>query len=155
MTAPARTIRQSSRVHAHARTLPHVGEWRVELRDDTRSEVFRRVATLIALASGRAEGPFGAWEHVELSARDDVALLVDWANELIGRGEASGAAYADARDIELTPPAGRAAPQWRLTAQVRGRAVRDWRSPLKAATYHGARLERRDGRWYATLLFDI
>ncbi|MGA8032013.1 MAG: hypothetical protein WCB48_06435, partial [Casimicrobiaceae bacterium] len=86
---------------AHARTLPHVGEWRVELRGDTRSEAFRRVATLIACASGRTSGALGKWEPVSLSARDDVALLVDWANELIGRGEASGMAYADVRDMEL------------------------------------------------------
>ena len=156
MTAPARVAtRRGHRGRVNARTLPHVGEWKIELRGDTRDEVFRRVVTLIACVSGHVSGPLGDWEPVTLSARDDAALLVDWANELIGRGEASSMAYGDVRDVELTPPAGRASPDWRLTAQVRGRPVRQWRSPLKAATYHGVRLERRDSQWYATLLFDI
>ena len=114
-----------------------------------------RVATLIACASGRTNGARGRWEPVELSARDDVALLVGWANELIARSEASGMAYAEVRDMELTPPGGRVYPEWRLTAEVRGRPVDDWRSSLKAAAGRGAELERRGGQWHATLLFDI
>jgi SHS2 domain-containing protein len=40
-------------------------------------------------------------------------------------------------------------------AEVRGRAVPRWRSPLKAATYHGAVVERRDGAWRGEVLFDV
>ncbi len=135
-------------------TLP-VGEWRVELRGDTRDELFSRVATLIACAAGRTNGTHGTWEPVALSARDDAALLAGWANELIGRGEASGMAYAEVRNIELSPPGGRASPAWHLTAEIRGRPVDDWRSSLKAANGRRAGLERRGGQWHATLSFDI
>ena len=89
---PARRGKRARVSRPPARTLPHVGEWRVELRGDTRGELFSRVATLIACASGRTNGTYGAWEPVALSAKDDVVLLARWANELIGRGEASGMA---------------------------------------------------------------
>ncbi|MDE3127541.1 MAG: archease [Gemmatimonadota bacterium] len=136
---------------AATRTLPHVGEWKVEVRAASRDEAFAEVARLIAAEAGRAAGEPGPWEPVGLDARDGVTLLVDWANELIGRGEASGRAYDEVRALAI----GDAGPGLRLAAEVRGRAVPDWRSPIKAATYHGASLERRGGRWRARLLFDI
>jgi SHS2 domain-containing protein len=33
--------------------------------------------------------------------------------------------------------------------------VREWESALKAATYHGLRLERERGAWKARVLFDV
>ncbi|HVA57753.1 MAG TPA: archease [Gemmatimonadaceae bacterium] len=143
------------------RTLAHVGEWRIEVRADSREEVFAEVARQIARAAGPTVGSDGDWERVALAARDDATLLVDWANELIGRGEAAGRAYAEVRNIALapsgdTPAASTAAFQRsQLTAEIRGRRVPEWRSPLKAATYHGAAFERRRTRWFAALLFDI
>ncbi|HEU4990349.1 MAG TPA: archease [Gemmatimonadaceae bacterium] len=153
--APAGARRAGVRRRGSARTRPHVGEWNVTLSGATRERIFARVATLIAHAAGRAGDSAGDWESVAVTAPDEAALLVDWANELIGRGEASGLAYADLRDVAVLPPAPGASPHWRVTAQVRGRPVVEWRSPLKAATYHGATLVQRDGRWHATLLFDI
>ena len=154
--APAGARRAGVRRRGSARTRPHVGEWNVTLSGATRERIFARVAVLIARAAGRAGGAAGAWEPVALTAPDEAALLVDWANELIGRGEASGLAYAEVQSVTVLPPAaGSASPQWHVSAQVRGYPVLEWRSPLKAATYHGAALVRRDGRWHATLLFDI
>lgn len=136
---------------ATTRTLAHVGEWKVEIRGPSRAEVFAEVARLVAAEAGRAAGPPGPWEHVALAARDGAALLVDWANELIGRGEAAGRAYDELRDLAIADAGG----EVRLSADVRGRPVPDWRSPIKAATYHGASLDGRRGRWRAELLFDI
>ncbi len=164
MTAPSMTAksvvprrrRTGDRTRkATGRTLPHVGEWKVELRGHTRNDLFQRVAPLIAFTAGRTSEPPTAWEQVALSARDEVALLVDWANELIGRSEASGAAYTDVRNLEVAPPVEHAGDPWRLTAEVCGRPVAEWRSALKAATYHGAMVERDRGGWRGTLLFDI
>ena len=33
--------------------------------------------------------------------------------------------------------------------------VEEWVSPLKAATYHGATVERQDSGWRAVVLFDV
>ena len=38
---------------------------------------------------------------------------------------------------------------------VLGEPVEEWVSPLKAATYHGATVERQDSGWRAVVLFDV
>ena len=141
-------------VTASSQTLHHVGEWKVELRADTIDEIFAELARTLAEATGsrRTSSAPRAWEHIELEARDRAALLVDWANELIGRSEVAGRAYGDVRNLILEiGPADTA----RLVADVRGDPVDEWVSPVKAATYHGATVERQAGGWRAVLLFDV
>ncbi len=164
MTVPSTTSKRAQRARRAqtggasrpaARTLLHVGEWQVELHGDSREDVFRRIAALIAFTSGRGVGPFGRWQRVVLAARDDVALLVDWANELIGRSEVTGLAFSDLRNLEIECPASDSDSAWHLTADIRGRPVAEWRSSLKTATYHDAVLAHERGRWRGRLLFDI
>lgn len=135
-------------------TLEHVGEWKIEARASSLEALFAEVARVIAGAAGPTGGQAGGWEHVELEARDLPALLVDWANELIGLGEVNCRAYADVRDLLITQEAAERSGA-RLQGEVRGGSVRAWRSPLKAATYHGAVVERDRGEWRAVLLLDV
>lgn len=135
---------------ASSRTIDHVGEWRVELRADTLEDIFHEVARVIARAAGTASGSHGPWEDVDIEARDREALLVDYANELVGRSEIERRAYDELRDLAVAE-----APRPRLRARVRGRPVTAWRSPLKAATYHGAKLSRDGHGWRASILFDV
>lgn len=132
-------------------TIEHVGEWKVAARAPTLEELFAQMARFIGGTGGRpANGP-GPWEPVALEAADHEALLVDWANELIGRGEIAQCAYGEVRDLAITPGGG----SLRLAAQVRGRPLVEWRSPLKAATYHQALIQRVGKEWRAQLLFDV
>jgi len=135
-----------------SRTLPHVGEWKVQLRADTLEAVFAEVARCLARHVGTSSGPAGEWEEVTVAARDRIALLVDWANELIGRSEVAGRAYADVRNVSIETDGSAAL---RLRAEVRGTPVRDWVSPLKAATYHDAIIDCVNGHWRAELVFDV
>lgn len=139
---------------ASSRTLQHVGEWKVELRADTIEELFAELARMLAEAAGATRAPLvaGSWEHVELEARDQATLLVDWANELIGRSEVERRAYGRVRN--LTFEAGPTVPA-RLVADVHGEPADAWVSPLKAATYHGATVERQGTGWRAVVLFDV
>lgn len=134
-----------------SRTLQHVGEWKVQLRADTLEDIFAEVARSVARHVGPSRGPAGDWEEVTVSARDRVALLVDWANELIGRSEVAGRAYADVRNVSVASDGS----ALRLRAEVRGTPIRDWLSPLKAATYHDAIIDRVNGHWRAELVFDV
>jgi SHS2 domain-containing protein len=129
----------------------HVGEWRVAVRAATREEIFAEVARVIAHAITGRRGPAGAAERIEVEASDLPALLVNWANELIGTCEAAGTDCADVRGLVLH----RAPPGWRLSGEARFRPVRGWRSPLKAATHHGVRFETDSNGWFADLLFDV
>jgi SHS2 domain-containing protein len=131
----------------YARAEPHVGEWKLTIRADTPEELFGEAARVVSRECGPASGPPSEWEHISLSARDAETLLADWLNELLGRSEVNGRAYDEVRRLELA--------DGRLEADVRGRSVMRWRSPLKAATYHGLKLQQRGGRWTAVVLFDV
>lgn len=137
-------------VRAFSRSEEHVGEWKVTLWADTLEELFAEAARLVARTSGPqghdARGN-GDWERIELEGNDRASLLVDWLNELLGRSEIQGRSYGEVRDLRITGS--------RLQAEVRGRPVRAWRSPLKAATYHGLELKPDGRRWRAVVLFDV
>lgn len=139
---------------ATSRTLPHVGEWKIELRATTIEELFVELARIIAEAAGARPSPSAAtpWERVDLVARDHATLLVDWANELIGRSEAAGRAYGHVRHLVLEPGP-RASVH--LTADVRGDPVAEWRSPIKAATYHEVVVAGEGSDWHAVVLLDV
>jgi SHS2 domain-containing protein len=92
---------------------------------------------------------------VALTARDAATLLVDWLNELIGRSEVEGRAYAEVRGLTIADARGPSGNETRLAAQVRGRRVTAWTSALKAATYHGLELQRSPAGWRARVLFDV
>ena len=135
---------------ALSRTVEHVGEWRVELRAGTVAEIFQELARVIARVAGASSGSHGSWEDLEVEARDGEGLLVDYANELVSRSEIERRAYDEVRDIVIHED-GRS----RIHARLRGRPVKSWRSPLKAATYHGARLSQEGEDWRASILFDV
>ncbi len=136
---------------ARSRTEEHVGEWKVSITADAPEALFGELTRIIAQVAGEGEGEAGAWESLDVRARDLSTLVVDVANELIGRAEANGVAYDEMRDVTLVEADGEA----RLAARVRGRRVAHWRSPLKAATYHALKLDRRGGEWRAEVLFDV
>jgi len=129
------------------RTEEHVGEWKVTIRADTLEEIFAEAARMLAGTGGRPGGTPGPWEPICLRARDAATLLVDWLNELLGRSEVEQRAYAGVRGLSIVDGA--------LDAEVQGAPVDVWRSPVKAATYHGLRLDRDGGRWRAVVLLDI
>jgi SHS2 domain-containing protein len=135
---------------ASSHTVEHVGEWRVELRADTMPEIFQELARVIAAVAGESSAAPGPWEAIDVESRDRDALLVDWANELVSRSEIASRAYDDLRDVVIHEN-GRP----HIEARVRGRPVVAWRSPLKAATYHGAHLTGDADGWRATVLFDV
>ena len=130
-----------------ARTEEHVGEWKLSVWADTLEELFAEAARVISRQCGPTRGEPGGWEQLELSARDPATLLVDWLNELLGRSEVNGRAYDAVRNLRLQ--------DGRLEAEIRGKPVTSWRSPLKAATYHGLELKQEQQRWKAGVLFDV
>jgi len=139
-------------MQSYSRTEEHVGEWKLTLWADTLEELFAEAARVVSRACGpssplAAEEPEGQWEQVTLTARDTETLLVEWLNELLGRSEIDHRAYHEVRGLTIR--------EGHLEAEIRGWPVTDWRSPLKAATYHGLQLGRDGNRWKAVVLFDV
>lgn len=135
-----------------SRTPENVGEWHVALEADSLEGLFAEAARVIADSSATEPTGGTRWERIAVTARDLPTLLVDWANELVGRSEATDCAYREVRDLTVErtidgPVEAR--------GEVCAQPVAVWGSPVKAATYHDASVERRDGRWCATVLFDV
>jgi len=84
--------------------------------------------------------------QVELSADDVEALLVDWLNELLYLSESMGELYAQF-SVAIQPG-------WHLEATARGGPGSASGIVIKAATYHGLSVERKDDSYTATIVFD-
>lgn len=134
-------------------TPDHVGEWKVTISGRTLEDVFVATARIIANAAGHTtEDEPAEWESIEVTARDLHTLLVDWANELIGRSEVTGLAYSEFHSVRVSKLKDGSS---RVSAMVRGKRVQQWTSPLKAATYHALSLEQNGNAWHAEILFDV
>lgn len=86
-------------------------------------------------------------ERVTLEAPDSEALLVDWLNELIFRAETGRKIFAEARIEQIDDRS--------LAAEITGRPAPLGRTFVKAATFHGLRIEEVPGGLSASVLLDI
>ncbi len=128
----------------------HTGEVQMDVEAETLAALFEEAAR--GLAELLAEDTFGPAtlpeEHITLSSGDQEALLVEWLNELVYRGEVNKCVYADVR-IDSVDEHG-------LEATVRGREPRAPRTAVKAATWHGVRIESHaGGPIEATVVLDV
>jgi SHS2 domain-containing protein len=125
----------------------HVGEWKVTLHAHSLEELFVEAARVVGQTGGPMGEVPGEWEKVSLSAPSIEILLADWLNELIGRSEIHRCVYMDVRNMQIS--------DGRLEAEIRGLPVNEWRSPIKAATYHGIVVTQEDDHWQATFVLDV
>lgn len=84
--------------------------------------------------------------HVALSARDDESLLVSFLSELLYTAEMQGVAFD-----QVTVNCDRHA----LQAQLAGRPIAQQERLIKAVTYHGLSIQRRDGLLMVTIVLDV
>jgi SHS2 domain-containing protein len=122
------------------------GALRVVIRADTLEELFVEAAREVSRRCGRLTGDHGPWQTIRLVESNRALLLVDWLNELIRRSAAERRSFDDVLALRLH--------DGRVTAEVRGRAVEVWTSPLRAAITEGLRLDRDGSKWKAEVSFD-
>jgi SHS2 domain-containing protein len=134
---------------SRVRFAEHTGEVEMHLEGESLAELFEAGARGLAelLAEDAHGPPTGPDEHVTLAASDPEALLVDWLNELVYRGEVHKRVYAD---VTIQRIDGRA-----LSAIIRGREPTAPRTAVKAATWHGLRVRPRERGYEATVVLDV
>jgi SHS2 domain-containing protein len=149
----------------------HTGELRIRLWARSLAELFEEAARALGDAMGGgsraadardedaieeeepekidppeiAAGP--SVERVSLEAHDREALLVDWLNELIFRAETGRKIFSEARIEQIDDRS--------LAAEITGRPAPLGRTFVKAATFHGLRIEEVPGGLSASVLLDI
>jgi len=128
----------------------HVGELKLHVEGRSYEEIFFEAARALANLMTRGGGlprPSEDSERVELRSRDRAALLVDWLNELLYRSEAQRRIYTECHFDRLTST--------ELRAFVRGAAVEELRTMVKAATLHDLELKEGANGYSATIVLDI
>jgi SHS2 domain-containing protein len=127
--------------------LDHTAELELRIEADSEEEVFREALRAFAelVAQSHERGPARAYE-LELDAPDRPALLVRWLEEFIYLAELEGFVPDVAEFVALSHD--------RFRARVSGRTGEP-RSLVKAVTYHGLSFEEHNGRWTASVVFDV
>lgn len=129
----------------------------VEHRGEVRLRLHAATPGGLAAVAGRAlaelevgqESPGGAteWRDLQVSGRDFEAVLVNWLNELIYLAEAERWVAVEFRVVAVTETG--------LAMRVRGVRVDTAPSAVKAATFHGLRVERAPGGVTADIVLDV
>ncbi len=94
--------------------------------------------------------------RVEVSAPDPEALLVEWLNALLYQATVDHAVFGRF-DVAVEPP--KDGGEWRLRAAIYGEPVDPKRHQfgleVKAATYHGLRVQTANGRAEVEVILDV
>jgi SHS2 domain-containing protein len=125
----------------------HTGEVEIVAEAATKEAVFGEVLEAFAELVGRGSRGRRAVRDVFVRAPDDGSLLVEWVNELVFLAESEGFVPERAASLELAGG--------RLAASVEGRVEAGPANLVKAATFSGLQLERRDGAWHARIVLDV
>ena len=89
--------------------------------------------------------------HITVKAEDQNELLIAWLSELLYFYDTEQKLFSESSIHKLT--------ETELTATVKGEVRDPQRHPIrrevKAVTYHNIRIRQEEGRWKATIIFDI
>jgi SHS2 domain-containing protein len=123
----------------------HTAELELVIGAATEEGLFEEALRAFGELVGREDGE-PARHRVHAEANDRATLLAAWLEELIFLAETHDFVPERANALELG--------EGELRAAVEGR--RDAPAHLvKAVTYHGLAVERRDGDWHARLVLDV
>lgn len=101
----------------------------------------------LLLLRGVAAEPAGEARILEVASADREALLVDWLNEILFAAEVDLWVAVEIEILEISAV--------HLKARARGAAVAEPPSNVKAATFHGLRMEEDEDGWHAEVIFDV
>jgi len=136
--------------------LEHTADVGFEVTAASLAGVFEGAARALlgVIFEGEPAVAAGERKELELEAPDLETLLVRWLDELIYQVQTLGEVPVQTR-VRLEPgDAG-----WRLNAELKvvpfARLADRFAGEVKAATYHGLRIEQADGHWRAKVILDV
>jgi len=131
------------------RWVDHTSEVQLEVEAESLAELAAEAGRALGLLMLRGEPVVvsGPARVLEVTAVDCDALLVNWLNEILFVAETEQWVPVEFEVEESSPT--------RLRVAVRGVPVAEPPSIVKAATFHGLRVEERDGLFRAEVIFDV
>jgi len=101
----------------------------------------------LLMLRGAAAKPSGPARELEVSSADRDALMVDWLNEIVFLAETELWVPVEFEILESSSR--------HLRVAARGVEVEESPAMVKAATFHGLRVEEEDGSVQAEVIFDV
>lgn len=132
--------------------LPHTADLRIRIFGRDLEILFKNAAfALAAILHPQEVKKFESVqlrEKIEVMAEDRNALLVDFLSEVLSRSQINGAIYPDLAINELTDK--------RISAEILGRRVAEFKEDVKAVTYHEVNIiKNKQGILETNLVLDI
>jgi SHS2 domain-containing protein len=128
------------------RFVDHTGELQLEVEAASAEQVFAEAVAALGEVLAGEDGGRPARQEVEVEAPDQATLLADFLSELVYLADVERFLPERLASLELS--------SGRLRATVEGRLGQP--SPLvKAVTYHGLELRRKDDGYHARIVFDV
>ncbi len=130
--------------------IEHTADVGLRVWADDLDELFAEAALGLIAVMGEAHRPADSVEHVDVTAPDLEALMVDWLSEVLYLFEVRGLVPVSVRTRVL--------PGWSLTADLEGTgpdAFTQHGPAVKAVTYHGVEVSAQPGQASATVYLDV
>jgi SHS2 domain-containing protein len=90
-------------------------------------------------------------QDFEINSNDLPSLLVDFLNQLVSLGDTNDEVY-DNFELGIMQVANE---NWSLKCRATGYKVSSLKLEIKAVTYNELKIEEKDGKWIAEVVFDI
>ncbi len=84
---------------------------------------------------------------VKIESQDQTSLLIDFLNEALTLGQTNREIYLNAKFKKLTKK--------NLEGEIIGVKIDSFEKDIKAATYHEAKIEKKNGLYEITIIYDI
>jgi len=128
--------------------LDHTADLAIEVWGNSLEDLFANAAAgMFAQMADLAQVPVSVRRKIRVEGDDSETLLVAWLSELLYLREVNREAYTQ---FEVRFPM-----RGKLDGVAIGGPWRAFDRPVKAATYHGLMIEHKDGRYQATIIFDV
>jgi SHS2 domain-containing protein len=134
------------------RFLDHTADLRIEVVADTMEGLFYEAATaLFDITAGIRSIDVREFREVRASGDDVRELFVDWLRELLYRFSGEGMLFSQFEIVTFS--------ETEICARCGGEPFdgrrHEVRYEIKAITYHGLEIVRREGQLSASVVFDI
>ena len=133
--------------------LEHITDLKIQAFGKTREELFLNMLKGMSDSQKAELKDEKIQKEIKIESMDLDALLVDFLSEVLYLTQVNKEVYNDVRFTKFGSST--SSEQTILEAELFGNKVESFGEDIKAATYHGLKIEKKNGLFEATVLFDI
>jgi len=129
--------------------LEHTADIKMRVFGTSIEEVFKNAAYGMACIQkeGIEDQELKIQKTIEIESIDIESLLVDFLSEILTLSDTYQEAYPKVSNIKIKDK--------KINAEILGFSVDHFDEDIKAATYHEVKIEEKNRKWEAEVIFDI